>query len=223
MSYDPWPGELARRDLPEMATRHMSRQGGYDPQHHIEIAWQEILTALHAGPTGVSMPLDEGMRATPTRAAKALLELTSGYQVHVPDLFTTFEADGYNEMVVLRGIEYSSLCEHHVLPFVGQVHIAYIPDERVVGLSKLARLVEAYSRRLQIQERMTDQIAEALWEHLDPKGVAVVVEGMHTCMALRGVRKPGAVMVTSALRGVVWQAEVRAEAMALLLGKGVTG
>lgn len=183
----------------------------HDVQRHLEMAWQEILTAL-----GLDPDVQEGLRDTPTRAGKALLEMTSGYGVDVPALFTTFEGNGYDEMVVLRDIEFSSLCEHHVLPFTGQAHIAYIPEHRVVGLSKLARLVEAYSRRLQIQERMTEEIAEALWTNLNPKGVAVVVEATHTCMALRGVRKPGAVMVTSALRGVVWKPEVRAEAMSLM-------
>lgn len=175
--------------------------------------WRQILLQV-----GLDPEANPGLKETPTRAAKALLELTAGYDVDVPALFKTFEKDGYDEMVVLKDIEFSSLCEHHVLPFTGKAHIAYIPNERVVGLSKLARVVEAYSRRLQVQERMTAQIATALEENLQPKGVMVVVEGVHTCMALRGIRKPGAVMVTSALRGVTWKPEVRAEAMSLLLG-----
>jgi GTP cyclohydrolase IA len=186
----------------------------YDHLHHLEMAWQEILTGLGVKPT-------PGMVDTPRRAAKALIELTTGYQVDVPGLFTTFEKDGYDEMVVLRDIEFSSLCEHHVLPFTGRTHIAYVPQDRVVGLSKLARLVEAFSRRLQIQERMTEEIADALWSHLEPRGVMVVVQATHTCMALRGVRKPGAVMFTSASRGKMWKPEVRAEAMGLLLGHHV--
>lgn len=184
----------------------------YDQLHHLEVAWQEILTAL-------GLETYPGIAETPRRAARALTELTAGYTVDIPALFKTFEGDGYDEMVVLRDIEFSSLCEHHVLPFVGQVHIAYVPAGLVVGLSKLARLVEAYSRRLQIQERMTEEIADALWNHLQPKAVMVIVQASHTCMALRGVRKPGAVMVTSAIRGKMWEPEVRAEAMGLLLGK----
>jgi GTP cyclohydrolase I len=118
--------------------------------------------------------------------------------------------------IVLRGIEFSSLCEHHVLPFTGRAHVAYIPADRVVGLSKLARVVEAYSRRLQVQERLTQEVADALWGNLEPKGVMVVVEATHTCMTLRGIRKPGAVMTTSAIRGRMVEPEVRAEAMSLM-------
>lgn len=179
--------------------------------HRIRQAWLTILEALGLDPIA-----DEGIRNTPARAADALLEMTAGYKVDVPALFTTFESNGYDEMVVLRGIEFSSLCEHHVLPFTGQVHIAYVPEDRVVGVSKLARVVEAYSRRLQIQERMTKEIADALVTNLNPKGVAVVVEATHTCMALRGVRKPGSIMVTSTITGKMWEPEVRAEAMALM-------
>lgn len=182
-----------------------------DKAEQIQMAWLWILSSL-----GLDVDNDEGIRDTPRRAAAALHELTSGYRTDVPALFRTFECDGYDAMVVLRDIEFSSLCEHHVLPFTGKAHIAYIPNQRVIGLSKLARLVEAYSRRLQIQERMTDQIADALDVNLHPKGVMVVVEATHTCMALRGVRKPGAVMVTSAIRGATWKPEVRAEAMSLL-------
>jgi GTP cyclohydrolase IA len=181
----------------------------HEVQSYIADRWTEILDSLGFEPT-------DGMRDTPVRAAKALMEMISGYQVDVPALFTTFETNGYDEMIVLRGIEFSSLCEHHVLPFTGVAHIAYIPDGRVIGLSKLARVVEAYARRLQIQERLTEEVADALQDNLQPKGVAVVVEATHTCMALRGVRKPGAVMVTSAIRGVVWKPEVRAEAMTLM-------
>lgn len=185
----------------------------YDQQHHLAVCWEEMLNAL----VGDVPDLDkEGLLDTPTRAAKALRELTSGYHVDVAGLFTTFEGNGYDEMVVLRDIQYSSLCEHHVLPFIGQAHIAYVPDRHVLGLSKLARVVEVFARRLQLQERMTMQIADALDTYLKPRGVAVVVEGVHSCMALRGVRKPGATMVTSALRGVLWKPEARAEALALL-------
>lgn len=162
---------------------------------------------------------DGGLDDTPRRVARAYLELTSGYFADVPALFRTFEAGQYDEMVIVRDVTFASLCEHHMLPFRGVAHVAYIPQGRVVGLSKVARLVEAYARRLQIQERMTAQIADAMEHHLDPLGVAVVVEAEHLCMAVRGVRKPGSTTVTSALRGVMKdKPEARAEAMALLHG-----
>lgn len=176
----------------------------------IEKGWTQILNAL-----GLNLESD-GLRETPARAAQALVELTSGYEVNVPGLFKTFEKDGYDEMVVLRDIDFASLCEHHVLPFTGRTHIAYIPETKVVGLSKLARVVDAYARRLQIQERMTEQIATAIEQNLQAKGVMVVVEATHSCMALRGVRKPGAIMVTSAIKGALWKPEARAEALVLM-------
>jgi GTP cyclohydrolase I len=108
----------------------------------------------------------------------------------------------YDEVVILRNIEFNSLCEHHLLPFTGRVHVAYLPGGKVVGLSKLARLVEGYARRPQVQERLTTQIADALWEELAPQGAACVIEAVHTCMTIRGVRRPGSTMVTSALRGI---------------------
>lgn len=161
----------------------------------------------------------EGIEDTPRRAADALIELTSGYAVDIPALFKTFDAEGYEEMVVVRDIAFSSLCEHHLLPFHGHAHVAYIPDGRVVGLSKIARLVDAYAHRLQVQERLTGQVADALMEHLSPKGVAVVMEAEHLCMSLRGPRKPGAVTGTSALRGeMLDEPEARAEALALIHG-----
>lgn len=159
----------------------------------------------------------EGLVETPARAANALAELTSGYGVDVPALLKTFDSDGYDEMVVQTGIHFYSLCEHHLLPFHGQVHIAYIPNGRIVGLSKLARLTDAYARRLQVQERLTIQIADALEEHLKAVGVLVVVEAEHLCMAMRGVKAPGAITKTSAVRGAIkTKPEARAEALSLL-------
>jgi GTP cyclohydrolase I len=176
----------------------------------VEESFRDILRA-----TGV--PLNGELDETPGRAAKAWRELTSGYAVDIPSLFKTFEAWGYDEMVVVRSIPFSSLCEHHLLPFYGRAAIAYIPNERIIGLSKLARLVDAYARRLQVQERLSNEIADALMEHLKPVGAAVIMEAEHLCMSLRGAKVPGAVTVTSALRGAIFEKpEARAEAMSLL-------
>lgn len=149
-------------------------------------------------------PAREGMRDTPRRVTKAYTEFFSGYETDpVSVLSTTFsEVGGYDEMIVLRDIDFSSYCEHHMVPFTGRVHIAYIPTDRVVGLSKLARLVDVYAKRLQIQEKLTAEIAQTLQAVLKPKGVAVVVEATHMCMTMRGVRKTGTVMQTSKLLGL---------------------
>lgn len=164
-------------------------------------------------------PAYEGVRDTPGRAARALLEMTSGYDVDIAGLFRTFEDEGYDEMVVLRDIPFTSLCEHHMLPFTGTAGIGYVPGGRIVGLSKLARVVEAFARRLQVQERMTVQIAEAIEQHLEPKGVIVLVEAEHSCVACRGIRKPGVRAITSVVRGAMaTKPEARAEAIALLRG-----
>ncbi len=149
-------------------------------------------------------PDREGLRATPGRVVRAYEEWFAGYQDHPRDyLKRTFEqAGGYDEVVVLRDIRFESHCEHHMAPIVGRVHIGYLPRARIVGISKLARLVEVYARRLQIQEKMTAEIATCLDEVLKPHGVAVVVEATHQCMTTRGVHKPGVVMVTSHMLGV---------------------
>lgn len=161
--------------------------------------------------------LHEGVERTPARAAKALMEMTSGYDVDIAELFTTFPGEGYDEMVVERGISFVSLCEHHMLPFEGVAAIAYIPSDRIIGLSKLARLVDAYARRLQVQERLTNQVADAMVDHMSPIGTMVVVEATHSCMSCRGVRKSGVVAVTSSVRGAMKdKPEARAEAMALM-------
>jgi len=159
----------------------------------------------------------EGLRDTPARVAKSYGELYAGYdQDPIAVLERTFPADGYDQVVVLSGIEFFSTCEHHMLPFYGVAHLAYLPGDRIVGLSKLARLVDCYSRRLQVQERLTEQVANALESVLEPRGVAVVFEGVHTCMVARGVHKRGATMKTCSLRGVFRdKAEARAEVFSL--------
>jgi GTP cyclohydrolase I len=161
---------------------------------------------------------NEGVRRTPERLVAALEELTAGYRMDPKEILTRrFDADGYDEVVALSNIRFVSLCEHHVLPFEGRAGVAYLPSNRVVGLSKLARLVDCFARRLQMQERMTKQIADALATHLEPRGIAVLVEGSHTCMTHRGVGKIGSVMKTSDVRGVFRdKPEARAEVFALL-------
>ncbi len=148
-------------------------------------------------------PDREGLEATPARVVRTYEEFYSGYQQDpVEILRTTFEeTEGYDEMVVLKDITFESHCEHHMVPVIGKAHVAYLPDKRVVGISKLVRVVEAYAKRLQIQEKMTSQIANAINDTLHPKGVAVVVEGEHQCMTTRGVHKPGVGMVTSTMLG----------------------
>lgn len=147
-------------------------------------------------------PEREGLLATPARVARAYDELLLGYRVDPVEVLNNalFDVD-YSEMVIVTDIDFYSLCEHHMLPFVGKAHVAYIPNKKVVGLSKIPRIVEVYARRLQIQERMTQQIAELIDELLKPHGVAVVVDGLHMCMTMRGVKKANARMRTSALRG----------------------
>jgi GTP cyclohydrolase IA len=148
-------------------------------------------------------PEREGLIGTPERIARAYREYFSGYEEDPVELLQrTFEAiDGYDEIVVLKDIRFESHCEHHLAPFIGKAHIAYLPDNRVVGISKLARLVDVYAKRLQIQEKMTSQIANTIDEVLQPKGVAVVIEAAHQCMTTRGVHKPGVTMVTSRMLG----------------------
>jgi GTP cyclohydrolase I len=147
-------------------------------------------------------PDREGLRDTPLRVEKALRFLTSGYTADVDSVLNNalFTVD-YNEMVIVKDIDYYSLCEHHLLPFFGKCHVAYIPKGKVIGLSKIPRLVEVYARRLQIQERMTNQIAETIREKIQPLGVAVVVEGTHLCMSMRGVEKQNSFAITSAMLG----------------------
>jgi GTP cyclohydrolase I len=162
-------------------------------------------------------PEREGLKKTPQRVANSLTWLTRGYDMDVRDVVgDAVFSETHSSMVMVRDIELYSLCEHHMLPFFGRAHIAYIPDGKIVGLSKLARVVDAYARRLQVQERLTDQVAEAL-ERLQPRGIMVIVEAEHLCMAMRGVERPGAITRTSAVRGVMdTKPEARAEALTLL-------
>jgi GTP cyclohydrolase IA len=148
-------------------------------------------------------PTREGLLDTPARVARAFEDWFSGYNVDPEDyLKRTFEeVEGYDEMIVLRDIRFESHCEHHLAPIIGKAHVAYLPTNRVVGISKLARVVEAYARRLQVQEKMNAQIANCIQKVLEPKGVAVVIEAQHQCMTTRGVHKPGVTMVTSTMLG----------------------
>jgi len=163
-------------------------------------------------------PNREGLLDTPMRVAQAYCELFGGLHEDPADILgkAVFSVN-YDEMVVLRDVPFFSMCEHHLLPFTGVAHIAYLPRDKVVGLSKLARVVDLFARRPQIQEQLTTQVADLLMEKLDPKGVAVVMEATHTCMTIRGVKKPGGIMVTSALRGLFkTDPATRAEIMNLL-------
>jgi GTP cyclohydrolase I len=159
------------------------------------------------------------MKRTPERVARMYAEILDGYQqdprLHLSSVFAD---DGHEEMVLVKDIAFSSLCEHHLLPFTGKAHIAYIPSRgRIVGLSKLARVVEGYAHRLQLQERLASQIADALMDALDPMGALVIIEAEHMCMSIRGIRKPGARTVTSAVRGIFKDnSSTRAEALALI-------
>ena len=179
----------------------------------IERAVREILAAVGEDPDR------EGLRETPARVARMYRELFSGLhsdpRVHLKKFFT----EKYDEMVLVKDIAFNSMCEHHMLPFIGKAHIGYIPSGKVVGLSKLARVVEEVSHRPQVQERMTEEIANLLIEELQVKGVAVVIEASHSCMAIRGVRKPESICVTSAMKGIFRSnLSSRSEVMQLIYG-----
>jgi len=165
-------------------------------------------------------PDRDGLQKTPERVAQFYAELTEGMWVDVEDQIVPLPGDSHDEMVLVKDISIASVCEHHLAPFVGKCHVAYIPKNgRIIGLSKLARIAETFARRLQVQERLTQQIAKTLYDRLEPVGVMVVVEAEHTCMTLRGVKKPGAITVTSAvLGGFRKDPRTRAEAMALIKG-----
>ena len=165
-------------------------------------------------------PERDGLKKTPERVAQFYAELTEGMWVDVEEQIVPLPGDSHDEMVLVKDISIASVCEHHLAPFVGKCHIAYIPKNgRIIGLSKLDRIAETFARRLQVQERLTQQIAQTLFDRLSPVGVMVVIEAEHTCMTLRGVKKPGAVTVTSAvLGGFRKDPRTRAEAMALIKG-----
>ena len=180
----------------------------------IERAVREILTAVGEDPDR------EGLLETPARVARMYAELFAGLHQDPREHLQKFFTQEYDEVVLVRDIAFNSVCEHHLLPFMGQAHIAYIPNGRVIGLSKLARVVEVVSKRPQVQERMTEDIANLLEEELGAKGVAVVVEAAHSCMTIRGVRKPGSVCVTSAMKGVFRSnLSSRSEVMTLIYGE----
>lgn len=183
----------------------------------IERAVREILLAIGEDPAR------DGLVQTPARVARSLAEQFAGLAMRPEDVLTTvFDAD-HDELILVRDIEVYSTCEHHLVPFFGTAHVAYIPNEKgqITGLSKLARLVDVFARRPQVQERMTSQIADALMRVLEPRGALVVIEAEHLCMSMRGVRKPGAKTVTSAVRGIIRESDrTRAEAMSLLLHGG---
>src|SRR5262245_48385998 len=160
----------------------------------IEAAVREILRAVGEDPDR------EGLRDTPARVARMYAELFSGLRRDPRDLLRKTFTQKYDEMVLVKDIEFASLCEHHLLPFLGKAHIAYLPQGKIVGLSKLGRVVEVLARRPQVQERMTEELADLVMEQLDARGVGVVLEASHTCMTIRGVRKPGSICTTSAMR-----------------------
>jgi GTP cyclohydrolase I len=199
-------------DKPLAKPAHSAPSNGPDLPR-IERAVREILLALGENPDR------EGLAKTPGRVAKSYAELLSGLNTDPRSHLKTVFHERYDEVVLLRDIEFHSICEHHLLPFMGRAHVAYLPDGKVVGLSKLARLVEGYARRPQVQERLTTQIADAVMEELSAVGAACVIEATHTCMTIRGVRKPGSVMVTSALRGIFKDNPCsRAEVLGLIAG-----
>jgi GTP cyclohydrolase I len=165
-------------------------------------------------------PTREGLLKTPERAAKAIQFLTQGYDQNPEDILkSAMFSEKYDEMVIVKDIEFYSLCEHHMLPFFGKCHIAYIPNGHIVGLSKFPRMVDAFSRRLQVQERLTDQIRDCLHETLNPQGVAVCIEAQHLCMQMRGVQKQNSITTTSAFSGVFMEKDItRQEFMSLVKG-----
>lgn len=178
-----------------------------------ERAVRELLIAVGEDPDR------DGLKETPARVARAYAEIFGGLRMKPEDVLTTTFDLGHDEMIVVRDIEVYSTCEHHLVPFHGVAHLGYIPNEsgRITGLSKLARLVDVFAKRPQVQERLTSQIADAMVRILEPRGVIVVIECEHLCMSMRGVRKPGAKTVTSAVRGQLRDGTTRAEAMSLIL------
>lgn len=179
----------------------------------VEAAVRELLLAVGEDPDR------EGLRDTPGRVARTYQELLAGMRIRAEDVLTTTFDMGHDELILVKDIELWSMCEHHLVPFTGAAHIGYIPNEngRITGLSKLARLVDVYARRPQVQERLTTQIADSLMDILEARGVIVVIEAEHLCMTMRGVRKAGSRTVTSAVRGVLHNAATRSEAMSLIM------
>lgn len=195
--------------------------GGYDRIDRYDDATTSKLTEHYQGVLGLlgEDTEREGLKETPTRVAKAMQFLTQGYGTDPADILKSaiFHED-YNEMVIVKDIELFSMCEHHMLPFIGKAHVAYIPDGKITGLSKIARVVEAYSRRLQVQERLTTQIRDCIQETLKPMGVAVVIEALHLCMVMRGVQKQHSVTTTSAFTGAFMKSDKTREEFIHLIG-----
>lgn len=189
---------LSMDDVPKLKPRRSDADSVRDQENQLKDAFEKVIENIGEDKTR------QGLLRTPSRAAKAMLFFTKGYEETLSDILNDaiFDED-HDELVIVKDIEMFSLCEHHLVPFMGKVHIGYIPDKKVVGLSKIARIVEMFSRRLQVQERLTKQIAVALCEAISPTGVAVVVEATHMCMVMRGVQKTGSKTVTSCMLGVL--------------------
>jgi GTP cyclohydrolase IA len=202
------------RGVVEPSDGSRPRRRPYDAAR-VEAAVREILVGIGEDPDR------DGLRGTPARVARAYAEMFAGLYKEPEDVLTTSFEIGHDELVLVRDIELNSTCEHHLVPFHGVAHVGYIPNEdgRLTGLSKLARLVDVYAKRPQVQERLTSQIADALMRILEARGVIVVIEAEHLCMSMRGVRKPGSRTVTSAVRGQLLNSATRAEAMSLILGR----
>lgn len=191
-----------KRQLKSLSSEHYASEGGMEASAdevydlELEASVRAMLVRLGEDPDR------EGMERTPLRVAKAMDFLTSGYTISLDEIVNNaiFESDA-DEMVLVKDVEFYSLCEHHMLPFFGKAHVAYMPNRRIIGLSKIARIVDLYARRFQVQERLTNQVADAMEKVLDPHGVAVVMEASHFCMMMRGVQKQGSSMITSAMRG----------------------
>lgn len=210
------PVEYAAEEFPAPAEPDLERHATRPFDHaRVEKAVYELLLAIGDDPNR------DGLRDTPARVARAYEEMFRGLHQDPSEVLTTTFEIGHDEMVLVKDIEVASSCEHHLVPFYGYAHIGYIPGEggRITGLSKLARLVDVYARRPQVQERLTTQIADSLVRLLEPGGAIVVIEAEHLCMTLRGVRKPGAKTVTSAVRGQLRNPATRSEAMSLILGR----
>src|SRR6266849_2892195 len=204
------PASRVRRSAPEPNSQ--LRQAAVD-QNRIQAAVREILLAI-----GEDMKR-EGLRDTPERVARLYAEMFSGLAQNPRDILKKTFTQKYDEMVLVKDIGFESMCEHHLLPFIGKAHIAYLPKGKIVGLSKLARVVEVFARRPQVQERMAEQLADLLMQELEPRGVAVILEAAHTCMTIRGIRKAGSLCITSAMRGGFKDnPSTRAELMALIYG-----
>ena len=206
------PDSASRSRRSASAVRNGTAANGFDPAR-IEAAVREILLAVGEDPDR------EGLQETPARVARMYAEMFSGLHADPRQLLRKTFTQKYDEMVLVRDIEFASTCEHHLLPFLGKAHIAYLPAGKIVGLSKLPRVVEVLAHRPQVQERMTEELADLLMEELKPRGVGVILEATHTCMTIRGVRKPGGICTTSSMRGTFRENQAtRNELMALIYG-----